>query len=216
MPVNIDIIDKNNYIIKPINSSDKIDFWGLLINGDNYKIIGIQKYENNFWNKGIFFNKIIEDINRISKNDEEKEISIMYRAKINTKIDLFGKNFIENNKNNCQIIINGKKRNLSYNFDAKEIDILNNNYKIKLTGINKITNLNGMFSDCKYLPSISNIEKLSKNKLTDISCMFYGSKPFLDIQSISGISKFNTSKVKNMSNLFNGCESFSSLPDISN
>ena len=39
------------------------------------------------------------------------EINIMYKVDNNNKIKLFGEDFVERNKNNCQIIINGKKMN---------------------------------------------------------------------------------------------------------
>ena len=50
------------------------------------------------------------------------------------------------------------------------------------------------------------------NNITNMSCMFCGCK---SLSSLPDISKWNTSNVNNMSYMFYGCESLSSLPDIS-
>ena len=50
------------------------------------------------------------------------------------------------------------------------------------------------------------------NKVTDISCMFYGCN---SLKSLPDISKWNIGNVTNMSELFSNCSSLTSLPDIS-
>ena len=47
------------------------------------------------------------------------EINIKYKIEEKDKtINLFGRGFVENNKNNCKLIINGKEKELKemYNF----------------------------------------------------------------------------------------------------
>ena len=52
---------------------------------------------------------------------------------------------MENNKNNCRIIINGKELKLCTNIEISKAN--NNILKIKLKGINQITNASYMFYD---------------------------------------------------------------------
>ena len=49
--------------------------------------------------------------------------------------------------------------------------------------------------------------------ITNMSYMFYGCS---SLSSLPDISKWNTSNVTHMSFMFDGCSSLSSLPDISN
>ena len=77
----------------------------------------------------------------------EKEITernIIYYIKKGNKIKIFGKEFVKNNKNICKMIIDNKKYKIKerYNIKSKKI----NKLKIKLEGINNVTNMSGMFS----------------------------------------------------------------------
>ena len=56
----------------------------------------------------------------------EMEIKYKYDSS-DKRIKLFGKKFIENNKNNIEIIINGVKSEISYNYKLKNGE---NNIKI--------------------------------------------------------------------------------------
>ena len=108
------------------------------------------------------------------------EINIIYKVD-NNKIKLFDENFVERNKKNCKIIINGKEDELkaykNFGFFTKKIDKL----EIKLKGIMNISNMNDMFSGC------------------------------ISLLSLPDISKWNINKYSNMYGLFNGCESLLSL-----
>ena len=76
-------------------------------------------------------------------------------------IKIFGKYFVKQNKNKCEIIYNNKKYKLKEYFD--EIDNKYNlkikEIKIKLIGINNITNMKDMFHGCIHLTSLSLSEK---------------------------------------------------------
>ena len=72
-------------------------------------------------------------------------------------IRILGKYFVERNKNNCKIIYNNKKYKLKefldeidggYNHNIKEI-------KLKIIGINNITDFTDMFHGCFHLLSVS-------------------------------------------------------------
>ena len=72
-------------------------------------------------------------------------------------IRIFGRYFVGQNINKCKIIYNNKKYKLkeyfneivsNYNHEIKEI-------KLKIIGINNITNMKDMFHGCFYLSSVS-------------------------------------------------------------
>ena len=50
------------------------------------------------------------------------------------------------------------------------------------------------------------------NNITNLSCMFFGCT---SLSSLPNISKWNTNKVKNMREIFYNCSSLLNLPDIS-
>ena len=92
--------------------------------------------------------------------DDEKE----YTEDV---IRIFGKYFVEQNKNKCKIIYNNKKYILKEYFD--EID---NNYnpkikeiKIKLNGINCISNMKEMFYGCYHLTSLSKSKNVGTKQI---------------------------------------------------
>ena len=111
------------------------------------------------------------------------EINIIYDTKGENYINIFGSNFVKNNKNKCKMIIDNKEYELAEKYKVKRSN--NNKLKIKLKGINNVTNMNGMFYEC------------------------------LSLSSLPDISKWNTNNVNDMSNLLYRCLSLSSLPDIS-
>ena len=70
------------------------------------------------------------------------------------KIKLFDKRFINNNKNNCKIIIDNKEHDIiEYLKVYKNEKIL----KIKLKEIKTITNMSYMFFNCEALTSLPDI-----------------------------------------------------------
>ena len=129
---------------------------------------------------------------------DNNEITIKY--KINHDVDsmkIFGNEFVQNNLNNCKIIINEEEFNLKerYNISSNDKEEL----EIKLKGINKITNFNSMFyGSC----SLTNISEFIINNATDMSYMFYGCS---SIVSLPDFSKWNTSNVTNMKYMFSDC-----------
>ena len=120
--------------------------------------------------------------------------------------------FVENNKKNCKIEIEGKEYELkdkhSFSFFNKKPDIL----EIKLKGIMNIINMSYMFYECLSLSSLPDISNWNTSNVTEMNSMFYNCK---SLSSLSDISNWNTSNVTDMSCMFNNCSSLSSLPDIS-
>ena len=81
------------------------------------------------------------------------------------------------------MIIDNKEYEIVTQYNVKNYK--NNILEIKLIGINNITDMSWMFSECSSLLSLADI------------------------------SKWNTNNVINMSYMFNECSSLASLPDIS-
>ena len=76
-------------------------------------------------------------------------------------IKIFGKYFVKQNKNKCEIIYNNKKYKLKEYFDEidNKYNLKINEIKIKLIGINNIINMKDMFHGCIHLTSLSQSEK---------------------------------------------------------
>ena len=74
------------------------------------------------------------------------EINIIYDINKGNSIRIFGHNFIENNKNICKMIIDKKEFKIREEYKVKK---KNNKLKIILKGIDNVTNMSGMFRECK-------------------------------------------------------------------
>ena len=138
------------------------------------------------------------------------EINIIYDIKGKNKIKIFGAEFVKNNKNLCKMIIDNKEYEITKEYKVKNNS--KNKLKIKLKGIDNVTNMSFMFSGCKSLLSLPDISKLNTNNITNMSLMFALCS---SLSSLPDISKWNINNVTNISYMFCLCSSLSSLPDIS-
>ena len=192
----------NNYNNKNIN-------YEILYNINKIKENNIIKEMKNIVNKSSIKSKF-SDIFDIYCNMNINEINLIY--KVDNKIKLFGHDFVDRNRKNCKIIINGKEDELkeykTFSLFKKKIEKL----EIKLKGINHITDMSYMFDGCSSLSSLRDISKWNTNNITNMSYIFNGCS---SLSSLPDISKWNTNNITNMSYMFNGCSSLSSLPDIS-
>ena len=191
---------------------------------ENNKLIGLHcgaPKSNMNYNKGTLILYPIIEYNKIKKNNSNNnminpnklnEIKIIYDIKNKDKINLFGENFIKNNKGKCKIIIDNKEQDiieeLNINDNLKKKDKL----EIKIKEIKTITDISYMFKDCESLLSLPDIYKWNTQNVTNMSRIFNNCK----ISALPDISNWNTEKVKNMSSIFGFCQSLLSLPDISN
>ena len=121
----------------------------------------------------------------------------------NKDIKIFGYNFIENNKNICQIIYEDEYYELTEFLELKNIGN-NKILEIKLIGINNVIDVSFMFCRCESLTSLPDISKWNTNNVTNMSWMFSWCK---SLESLPDISKWNTNNVTDMSSLIEGCES---------
>ena len=205
------IYNINNNIL---NNYNKNRNYKLLLN-INYMDTYIDTEINNIKDKfsyGYNLNQLLDIYNDMTKiNDKNDEIEIIYKPKDEGKIKIFGNSFVKNNKGKCKIIYNNKEYELTEYFNDIDNNI-KNEIKIKLKGINNITNMSYMFSNCVSLSSLPDISKWNTSKVTNMNHMFFSCK---SLSLLPDISKWNTSKVTNMSYMFSNCVSLSLLPDIS-
>ena len=165
--------------------------------------------------------KIKKEKNREKEEDSqlnclENEIIIKYKINEDDKfIKLFGSNFVDNNKNNCKLIINNEEKELCEYLDVKSsVNKKETNiFELKLKLINTFTDISFMFSSCKNMIEISNIFNLDTSNVTKINNLFFGCT---SLSFIPDLSDWDTSNVINMGDLFSGCTLITSLPDISN
>jgi len=138
------------------------------------------------------------------------EINIIYKIEDDKKVKIFGAEFVKNNKNICKIIYEDKEYELDEYFNIP--NNIKDELKIKLSGINEITNMSFIFYECSSLLSIPDISKWNTNNVINMSYLFGKCE---NIEYLPDISNFNTSNVKYMHGLFMECKSLKSLPDIS-
>ena len=133
----------------------------------------------------------------MSKEDESF-INIIYNINEDDRkcgnINIFGSKFVKNNRDKCKMIIDNKEYEITEQYNIE--NYINNELKIKLKGINKITDMSNIFRECKSLSSLSDISKWNTNNVANMSYMFCECKSLL---SLPDISKWNTYNVTNMS-----------------
>ena len=129
-----------------------------------------------------YTNEDLSYINIIYEINKEKEY----------EINIFGSEFVKNNKNKCKMIIDNKEYEI-----AKEYNI--NKLNIKLKGIDKVNNMSYMFCRCSTLSSLSDISNWDTNNVKDMSRIF---KCCSSLSSLPDISNWNTNNATNMSCMF--------------
>ena len=222
--INTNIINNKNknyeilYNIANINSNDiHKDILNIIQEKDinlqfNYvmkifKQMNTQSINKNIKNNKQITNKLVD--NKSIKN----EITIKYKVeKVNNKIKIFGEDFVKNNKDKCKYIFKNKEYELTDKFDLKNYDNSKGILKIKLTGLNKVTDLSHLFDYCESLLEVPDISELDISNVIKLNHLFYYCS---SLQSIPDISNWKTFNVTHINNIFTGCKSLKSIPDIS-
>ena len=161
------------------------------------------------YNLAIPFDIIIKDI-KYQLNNNNK-INLIYE-----KIDkyeeyedpniIFGSKFVENNKNNIKLIINGKESELIEKYYLKEG--INN---IQLIILNNLTNLEQMFYGACSLKNIDELKYLNTKEVNEFSWMFSGCSSLSDIKPLEN---WDVSNGKYFSGMFFGCKSLSDIKPL--
>ena len=93
---------------------------------ESNKIVGIHYGgSNNKLNFDTFIKDVIEEFNNYysNYNKYKNEINLIYNNENEKETKIFGTKFVENNKNNIELIINGIKNKLIENYKSKAIII---------------------------------------------------------------------------------------------
>ena len=129
----------------------------------------------------------------------------------NKEIRIFGSEFVSNNKDKCEIYINGNEIKLLENYKVEEGEINDNFLYVKLIFKEDIDDISCIFDGCQSLISISDISNWNISKVTKMNKLF---NECISLKSLPDISGWDTCNVTTMEKLFNQCESLESLPDI--
>ena len=235
--INIITFIIKNYDEKKINYIMLDNISRIIGNKDNYnykELEELNKYEIN-----TKAHKLLDIYNEMCIKYNDDFITLIHKInKGETKVALFNGEFVNNNKDVCTVILDGKEVDLSEYYDIGNLNFKNNILEVKLKGINKVKNASWMFSGLKSLISLPDLGQWDTKNVTDMNCMFSHFKSLglpediskwntsnvedmnymfsnCEILGLPDISKWNTSKVKEMSFIFSDCSSLIQLPDIS-
>ena len=145
-------------------------------------------------------------------NNFNKKKIIYSIDKKNSKIKIFGEDFVKNNKLNCYLIIDGELKGLCEYLELNNYQKQKHQIEILLVEIITINDFSHMFDSCSLLKCLPDIDKWETKNVTNMSYMFCECSP---LQSLPDISNWNTKNVTNMSCMFYNCSSLQSLPGIS-
>ena len=209
-----------------------------LVNSLKNKLINSESKNNNN-NKRFSEGLKVCKVNNIIFVNREMEIPIEYNCLENKKIKLmvFGKDFVNKNKDNFKIIIDNDEKDLSQYIETNiaiikiklriKVNIENikdissmfyqctSLYSVDFSNFNnfKLNKMNNLFTDCEALSSIKGISNWNITNVKDISYMFKGCKK---LKELPDISKWDTSNINTMQKLFSECINLNRIPDISN
>ena len=190
------INDFNNNKIKKTGNEELDDLIKRLLEKDYEKRINWDEYFNH-----PFFNYFSNKINLIYYKKKEKD----YFKRDN---NIFGDKFVENNKNNIELKINGIKSELVKKY---ELEYGENNIEIIIK--NKITDFEYMFYECISLKNIENLKYLDIKEINNFNYMFYGCS---SLSNIKGLENWDVSNGNNFSNMFYECSSLTDIKELEN
>ena len=130
------------------------------------------------------FDLIIKDIkNKLSYHVQK--INLIYDISLcdsiyeTIPISIFGKEFVENNKDDIKLIIDNKQLPLIEKYYLKK-----GQNKIQMIILNKLTNLENMFLKCKSLINIEELKYLDVQEVNNFSRIFCNCKHLTNINAL--------------------------------
>ena len=167
------------------------------------KVFGIYFEKNeNLNNNIIYMNQLIDKFNKKYFKYKE-EINLIYTCEEDNKEEnIFGKIFVENNKDNIKLNINNENENKNL---LEKYNLKKGQNNIKIIIKNKINNLSHMFDGCTSLKNIRELKFLDTKDINNFSYMFNGISSLSDLKPLEN---WNVSKGNNFSYMFNGCKKF--------
>ena len=148
------------------------------------------------------------ELNRNQDNKYPNKINLKYYTKEKGNYGIFGEEFVINNRENIDLIINGKENKLVSNYELKRGENI-----ITMIIKNKLINLSHLFSGCKTLKDINDLKYLDMSNIKDTSSMFWGCSSLSDINSLEN---WDVSNIINFSHMFGGCTLLSDLTPLKN
>ena len=187
-----------------------------------FKII-INDYEN-YPNYNLL--KTIKNLERFATSffDDINMIDLIYEFSCknitnDSKITLFGSEFVDKNKENCFLIVNENFIKLAKEYKLKdffdEIPLFQP-FHLKVNLVErkrkKMSNLSYMFKNVSSIHYKSELGNYNTSNIKEMDYIFYNCKS----EQLPDISNWNTKNVIDMSYLFYNCSSVKKLPNISN
>jgi serine/threonine protein kinase len=188
-------IDKYGNTIIKIENKELEDLIKKLLEKESSKRIDWDKYFNHIFFKSKYEN-IITLIYDVDEEDELYDWGECIDGK-DGKFNIFGEKFVENNKNNIELKINGIKEEL-----VKEYKLKKGENKIEIIIKNKIINLEYMFYKCTKLKNIEELKYLNTKEINNFSYMFSDCESLIDIK---GLENWNVSNGNKFNSMFSGC-----------
>ena len=185
-----------NEIIEKTGNVDLDDLIKKLLEKDYIKRLNWDEYFNH-----PFFHPFSKEINVIYYKKSEKDT-------LNRDNNIFGKKFVENNKNNVELKLNGMKIEF-----AQKYELEYGENKIEIIIKNKIINFEHMFYDCISLKNIEGLKYLDVSSGNNFSSMFFGCKSLSDIKPLEN---WDVSNGNNFSSMFFRCNSLSDIKPLEN
>ena len=140
-------------------------------------------------------------------------------------IQLFWKEFIKKNKNNCYLIFYDKSSNLSKesdlveSFSVKKVPFVKYQpeiIEIMLVQTDYFTDMSFMFAGCHNFVGSNELSKLRTEKVTSMANMFLECYMLNSLgDQLKDLGNLNISQVNDISAFFGKCSSLEELPDLS-
>ena len=171
------------------------------------------------------YRKIISNMEKFATFHNKEYNKIILNYKFNeedikdSKIQLFGEIFVNNNKDNCFLIIKGKFFGLKEKIELKEIvgeEAINYPFILEVKLLERqrkvMHDFSSMFNEISTITPDSSFEIYDSSNIRTMKNMFYNCKT---LEKLPDISILDTKNVENMSSMFYNCSSLKQLPDIS-
>ena len=221
-------LSPNQYIIKSNELFEKIlldlnEIYSLIHSNENQKLNDlINRIKNNITTPSIddITIEILDQLKLIknyikaipvNKNNNEgnkNNSDLEYFTEEEGIYDIFGEKFVKNNKNNIELIINGKPNKL-----VDKYVLLKGKNVIKMIIKNDLKNIEEMFNGCKTLVNINPLKDLDIKYITSMSGIFNGCESLKDIKPLEN---WNVSKIEDLSYLFYSCKSLTDINPLKN
>ena len=171
-----------------------------ILSKNNNNEINISINENN--------NNNIESSNDSKISEYINKINLIYYAKNEGDYNIFGEKFEKNNKDDIELIINGKNNTLISKSSLKKGENL-----VTMIIKKNAINLSYMFYYCNILKDISDLKYLEVSNSQNFEHMFYGCSSITDLKPLES---WDVSKGNNFNNMFNGCSSVKNIKPLKN